>query len=112
MENQSFSAVITREASKEMTKSNGANYVLHNAEITEEGPLKGKIVTCSRSLTNKDGDIKKGVEVDQEVTLWLQVVTGPDGNKKPFFEVQAGDSANSDEDILTALGFDVKAQTI
>lgn len=112
MENQSFSAVITREASKLMTKSNGGEYVLHNAEITEDGPLKGTIVTCSRTLKNEKGDIKKGVKTDQEVTLWLQVVTDEAGKKKPFFEVQAGDTADTDENILSKLGFEVKAQAI
>lgn len=104
MDNQTFNAVITRDASKVQTKSNGGQYVLHTALI-QDGVLKGQQVTCSRTILNKDGEEKSYVAKGEEVTLHARVVTDGNGNAKPFFEIQSksGDVA-SDADILKALG--------
>lgn len=103
MESQSFKAIITSPASKVLDKSNGGQYVLHNA-VVQEGKLKGMSVLATRTIKNKDGEEKKGVEVDQEVTLYLTVLENEAGQKKPFFEIQAGMSTTSDADIIAALG--------
>lgn len=103
---RTFTGVVSREASKELTKQtkNGpATYVLHNVEITEEGPLKGKTVTGQRTLLNSEGEEKSSVEVGQEVVLYLRVVEDDKGNKKPFFDIGTDNTA-SDEEILLALG--------
>lgn len=99
-----YDAIILSPASKTMPKSNGGSYVLHNAQITSEGPLKGMIVTSTRTMKNASGDTKKGVEVDQEVTLHLTVLTNAEGKVKPFFEIATGSTATADADIIAALG--------
>ena len=98
-----FDAVITREASQLLSKGNGAKYVLHTALI-QSGALKGKTVTCARTLVNKDGKEKSGVTIGEEVTLHARIVTNGAGQSKPFFEIQSGSVVTEDAEILAMLG--------
>lgn len=99
-----YKATILTNASKTMSKSNGGSYVLHNAKITSEGPLKGFVVAGTRTMKNASGDVKKGVSVGDEITLHLTVVTNAEGSKKPFFEIATGTMSTADADIISALG--------
>lgn len=104
-EPRTFAAIISRAASKELTKQteNGESiYVLHNAKITQEGPLFGKEVTCQRTLMNSNGEQKEGVEPGQEVVLYLRIVEDERG-KKPFFDISLSAPTASDDEILEAL---------
>jgi|GEM_PF-5186695 len=103
-DNKTFKATIKGDASPTFSKSNGGSYVLHNAEVTSEGPLKGMIVAGTRTLKNASGDAKKPVSVGDEVTLHLQIVTNAEGSKKPFFEIATGAMSTADADIIAALG--------
>ena len=69
-----YKGVVTQEASQEFSKTNGSVYVLHSVKI-EEGPLKGKVVTATRTIktvdyTNpetgivKEGAVKEGVKIE------------------------------------------------
>lgn len=101
-ETRTFKAVVTSKASKVMSKSSGAKYVIHNCKFTE-GPLAGKNTPASRTILNRDNEEKAGVEVDQEVTLYLSVGTDNDGNKKFYFEISAQQESVSTEEIAAAL---------
>lgn len=96
-------AVIVGTASKTMSKSNGAEYVLMNCEILE-GPAKGKIVAGTRTTINQDGLEKSIPEVGQEVVLHHRAVesTAEAGKYVHFFEIQAG-LVTADNDELSAL---------
>lgn len=104
MENISYKAVVSGTASKLLTKKTGATYVLHPCTITEAGPLKGFVVTGSRTLLNANQDEKEHVLQEQEVTLHLSMVINPDGTKKPFFEIGTGIATADDAAIIAALG--------
>lgn len=110
---QQFKAIVVGEASKLINKNNESGkgaYVLHNCEVLD-GPLQGKVVTGSRTLVNASGADKSGVNVGDEVTLHMTIVSD-DRGVKPFFEIQKGAMTSSDEDILAAIGYKAETQTI
>ena len=96
---QSFKARVSGVASEVMSKSTGATYVLHNCEITEAGPLKGLVVTGTRTLKNAEGKEKEGVNINDEVQLFLtQVPSTQDPSKmQNFFEISTGSTASQDD---------------
>lgn len=96
---QSFKARVSGPASEVMNKSNGGAYVLHNCVITEEGPLKGLVVTGTRTIKNAEGVEKEGVNTNDEVQLFLtQVPSTQDPSKmQNFFEISTGLTASQDE---------------
>lgn len=97
-----FKAIVTGNASQELEKTfaNGAKgiSVLQNCKITE-GPLKGTIVSGTRTLLNKEGKTKEAVPVGTEVKLYLTRVasTTQPGGYMNFFEISTGLSASQDE---------------
>lgn len=100
-----FKAIVKGTPSQTFEKENGGQYVLQNCEITE-GPLKGKIVSGTRTIKNAKGDEKEVVEVNTEVKLYLTRVesTTQQGGFMNFFEISTGLSASQDElnDLLNA----------
>lgn len=96
--NPTFKAKTIAVPSKEFSKSNGGAYVLQNCEITE-GPLKGTIVSGTRTIRNADGKAKELVGVNTEVVLHLtRVPSTTDASKmQNFFEISTGLSASQDE---------------
>ena len=103
-EAKTFKATVTSVASKTMTKSNDAEYVIHSCEITEEGPLKGISVPAARTIKNGEGEDKAGVDKDQEVVLYLSMYTNKDGNVEPRFEISTGSNTATSSEIMAALG--------
>lgn len=106
MEGLEFKAVILTGASKVMSKSNGGQYVLHTAQITE-GALKGQKVTATRTILNKDGEEKAGVNQNDEVILYCNIVADAEGKRKPFFEISSKIDVADDATILAMLAQDV-----
>lgn len=102
-------AIVSGTASKTMTKSNGAEYVLINCEITE-GPAKGKIVAGTRTTINADGIEKSIPEVGQEVVLHVTAVdsTSQPGKLVIFYEIGTNSTASHDE-MADLLGLSVAA---
>lgn len=96
--NPTFKAKTIATASKEFDKTNGGAYVLQNCEITE-GPLKGTIVSGTRTIRNATGKAKELVPVNTEVILHLtRVPSTQDPSKmQNFFEISTGLSASQDE---------------
>lgn len=96
-----FSAVILTPPSKVMIKNNEgkSQYVIYNAEITQEGPMKGAIITGAFTLQNAKGDKKTAPNKGDEVSVYADVVNG-----KPLFEIGgARVETTSDADILAML---------
>lgn len=89
-----FKGLVTSHASKEMTKSNDAVYVLHDVKVIE-GPLRGKTVTGSRTLVNVEGEEKAPVSIDQEVVLYAR--HAEDGNW--YFNISSETVKVSNEEI-------------
>jgi archaellum component FlaG (FlaF/FlaG flagellin family) len=92
-------AIVKSAGSKVMAKSNGAQYVLINAEITE-GPAKGLIVLATRTTLTKDAVIKEIPAINAEVVLYHTVVPSTkEGEKNQhFFEIGlGGETANNTE---------------
>ena len=61
-----------KEASKVLVKNYGAGhkpgeYVLHTCEIIEPKNMAGALVRGQRTLLNKAQEVKRGVEVGEEV---------------------------------------------
>ena len=83
------------------TKKTGAKYNLHYAEVTD-GPLLGKKLLVQRTVLNNKQEVRTPCVMDEAVTLYMTVVEGTDGVKKPFFEVQRGVITLADADILAA----------
>lgn len=99
--NPSFKAVLLTPPSKVLFKNNAAKsqYVIYNAEITEEGPMKGKTITGAFTLSNAKGETKSAPSKGEEVLVYVSVV-----NNKPLFEIGgARVETTSDEDILASL---------
>lgn len=96
--NPTFKAKTVGTVSQEFSKSNGGAYVLQNCEITE-GPLKGTIVSGTRTVKNADGKTKELVPINTEVILHLtRVPSTTDPTKmQNFFEISTGLSASQDE---------------
>lgn len=100
-----FKAKIIGTPSKVMTKSNGAEYVLINAEILE-GPAKGKVVASTRTIKNAEGLEKSIPEVNTEVSLWhtaLESSSNP-GKFVHFFEIQTGATQATNDELSALLG--------
>lgn len=97
-QNPQFKAITKSVASKETVKSNGGAYVLQNCEITE-GPLKGLVVTGTRTTKNAGGKAKELVPINTEVILHLTRVPSTQDPSKMvnFFEISTGMSASQDE---------------
>ena len=106
-EAKTFTAKVVSVASKTMTKSNEAEYVIHSCEITEEGPLKGINVPAARTIKNGEGLVKAGVEEDQDVVLYLSMYTNKDGVVEPRFEISTGGNTATASEIMAALGLAV-----
>lgn len=96
-----FSAVVVTPPSKVLYKNNEAKsqYVIYNAEITQEGPLFGKVITGAFTLKNAKGETKEAPNKGDEVAVYADIVDG-----KPLFEIGgARVETASDEDILAGL---------
>lgn len=106
-EAKTFTAVVTSKPSTVQTKSNDAQYVIHSCEITEEGPLNGISVPAARTILNGEGAEKAGVEVNQEVVLYMTMYTNPQGKIEPRFEISTGSNTATSEEIMAALGLTV-----
>lgn len=102
-------AIIKGQASKVMSKSNGAEYVLINCLILD-GPAKGSVVAGTRTVVNAEGIEKSIPSIDDEVTLHHSVVpsTSKPGSFVHFFEISTAMQTESN-DALTAL-FGVTAE--
>ena len=102
MEN-TFKATIKGNASEQVwTKSNGAEYVLIQCLITD-GPLKGQLVSGTRTIKSKDGKTKSIPSIDDNITLYHRALPSTTGSGyKHFFEISTGVMSASD-DTLTAL---------
>lgn len=98
-------AVIVGNASKTMSKSNGAEYVLMNCEILE-GKAKGLIVAGTRTTINQDGLEKSIPEVGQEVVLHHRAVesTSEAGKYVHFFEIATGFNTADNDELSALLG--------
>jgi hypothetical protein len=96
--NPTFKAIVKSGASAIQPKNNGGQYVLHNCEITE-GPLKGLVVTGTRTVKNAQGKTKEPVALNTEVMLHLTRVPSTQDPSKMvnFFEISTGMSASQDE---------------
>lgn len=96
--NPTFKAIVKSGASAVQSKTNGGQYVLHNCEITE-GPLKGLVVTGTRTVKNAQGKAKEPVALNTEVMLHLTRVPSTQDPSKMvnFFEISTGMSASQDE---------------
>jgi len=99
MERVEFNAVVTGAPSQTFNKSNGGSYVLQNCKITNAGPLKGTVVSGTRTTKNANGDEKEVVPVGTEVKLFLTRVPSDThaGGYMNFFEISTGLSASQDE---------------
>ncbi len=102
MEN-TFKATIKGNASEQVwTKSNGAEYVLIQCLITE-GPLKGQLVSGTRTIKSKEGKEKSIPSIGDNITLYHRALPSTSGSGyKHFFEISSGVMSASD-DTLTAL---------
>lgn len=101
-------AKIVKEASKLQTKNYGAGhkpgeYVLHTCEIIEPKAMAGALVTGQRTLLNKAQEVKKGVEVGQEVELYASQATDANGVVGTFFEISTGSTTLSPEEATNML---------
>ena len=96
--NPQFKAKTQGVSSKEFSKTNGGAYVLQNCVITE-GPLKGLVVSGTRTIKNADGKAKELVPTDTEVILHLtRVPSTQDPSKmQNFFDISTGLSASQDD---------------
>ena len=102
MEN-TFKAQIKGNASEQVfTKSNEGEYVLIQCLITE-GPLKGQVVSGTRTIKNAEGAVKTVPAIGDSVTLYHRAMPSTTGSGyKHFFEISTGVLSASD-DALTAL---------
>lgn len=102
---RTFKAIIKSAGSKTLTKQNGAQYVLMNAEITE-GPLKGKMVAATRTVVTKDAVVKEVPEIGTEVTLYHSYVESTrEGEQfQHFFEISLSAESTSNNDLTALLG--------
>ena len=89
----SFRAKVLTDASKELTKSNGATYVLHNVEILN-GPAKGSKVAASRTLVNAKGEKKDAISKGEEVLVYAKKENG-----KWFFNISSNTPITSNEEL-------------
>lgn len=115
MENQntttgpSFRAEILTPPSKTMVKNNAgkSEYVIYNAQILADGPMKGFTVTGAFTIKNAQGERKTAPNKGDIVTLYADVVNG-----KPLFEIGSERvETTSDADILGALaGLGIQSQ--
>jgi len=98
-----FKAAVKSAPSKTMSKSNGSDYVLINVELLD-GPAKGKIVAATRTIKNSDGKEKSVPAINDEVTVYHQVLPSSQvvGKFVHFFEISTG-LISTDNDTLTAL---------
>lgn len=105
-----YKAQIKSNPSKVMTKSNGSEYVLVNAEILE-GPAKGKIVASTRTIKNAEGQEKDVPAIGTEVTLYHQALESSNepGKFVHFFEVSTGTVQASNDELTALLGAEVPA---
>lgn len=96
-----FTAVLLTAPSKVMYKNNESKseYVIYNAEITQNGPMKGAVITGAFTLKNAKGETKPAPNKGDEVSVYADVVNG-----KPLFEIGgARVETTSDADILAML---------
>ncbi len=108
---QAFKAVVAGAASKEMSKSNGATYVVHAVEITEPGKLFGIQVPAARTLVNGEGEEKSHVGTGQEVIVYMTVIETPKG-REPRFEISERSQTATPAEVLALLQFDQESQAI
>ena len=108
---QAFKAVVTGAASKEMSKSNGAKYVVHAVQITEEGKLFGMEVPAARTILNGEGEVKAHVGAGQEVVLYMTIIE-TDNGREPRFEISEKSNTATPAEIMALLQFDQESQQI
>jgi len=104
MENQSFKATVTGDASKTFDKANGGEYVLHACLVTE-GPLNGKTVTGTRTIANAEGEQKDPVAKGDQVVVYPR----KSERGKWFFEISTAIPSISDDEINALMGTSVEA---
>lgn len=96
-----FTAILLTAPSKVMYKNNEgkSEYVIYNAEITQDGPMKGAVITGAFTLKNAKGETKVAPNKGEEVSVYADIVNG-----KPLFEIGgARVETTSDADILAML---------
>lgn len=96
-----FKATLLTGPSSTQYKNNEAKsqYVIFNAEIIQDGPMKGAIITGAFTLKNAKGDFKQCPNKGDEVTVYADVVNG-----KPLFEIGSERvETTADADILAML---------
>jgi len=92
-----FPAEILNPASSEIRKTNNAIYVLHDCKVLG-GSIKGHTVTGQRTILNRDGKAREGVNVGDKVELVPSL--SADG-KKVFYEIfTTRHSTISDEEAI------------
>jgi hypothetical protein len=103
-----YKAQIKSNPSKVMTKSNGSEYVLVNAEILD-GPAKGAIVAATRTTKNADGQEKEIPAIGTEVTVYHTALesSAEPGKYVHFFEVSTGTVQTSNDELTALLGANV-----
>ena len=96
-------AIIKGTASKEMTKSNGAKYVLINCMITS-GPAEGLVVAGTFTTLTAEGVEKEVPAPETEVILYREVLpsTKEAGKFVNFFNIGLG-YTQADNDLLNSL---------
>lgn len=105
-----FSGIVLTPPSKVLYKNNEgkSEYVIYNVEITQEGPMKGKVITGAFTIKNATGETKQAPNKGDEVSVYADVVQG-----KPLFEIGgARVETSSDEEILQALAMASAGQTV
>ncbi len=96
-----FKAVLLTAPSSVQYKNNEARseYVIFNAEITEEGPMKGAVITGAFTIKNAQGKTKEVPNKGDEVAVYADIVNG-----KPLFEIGSERVETTDDnDILARL---------
>lgn len=100
-----FKAVIVGDSySPVFTKKNDGQYRLVDCEITEEGPLKGIVVSGTLTIKNAKGEEKELREKGEEVTLYHTQLPSEKqkGGFMHFFEIGTGNSTASMEELTNA----------
>lgn len=104
-----FKGVIAGESTRQITKSNGAVYVLHKVEITEgPAPLIGKVVDGTYTIINSKGTEKEPLLMGQEITVYHSAVPSikDPAIMQHFFEISTSVPSTSQQelnDIFSAL---------
>lgn len=103
-----LTGIVTREASRVLFKENGAEYVLHNVEITEAptefSAIVGQSVLASRTILDKEGKSREGVNLNERVAVYVS--QAPDrenpGVMRTFFDI-GKESTTASQDMLSSI---------